>query len=272
MFVNQSTDAPEEMKATQWFALNTAEYLAFECDRDVLLVMYDLEAYRSELRQEPGYTKENNKLGRFFSRIHERAGVSRSGKGSLTMIPIIRLASYSAITATVRLSSDSTAIPTVFEHVDGMIRLTEKKQIDSIYPPIELNQSFNHNMYKISLRKDHTHIVQQVNTILSFVQYVNLCIQSEVMADEEQDLYLKFRAEFERTIINQGSDELTYVPITLDKIWKLLDLFPKIVLSSLPQNIIREYGYKSPKRVLSLFTSKSLLVQEKTSDLTIYYS
>ena len=98
LFLNLANDPTIERIITPRLALTTAEYLAYERELHVLVIMTDMSAYADSLREVsaareevPGRRSYPGYLYTDLSTIYERAGRVHGKNGSITQIPILSM-------------------------------------------------------------------------------------------------------------------------------------------------------------------------------------
>ncbi len=248
MFLNVSNDPVVERIVTPRYALTTAEYLAFEKDMQVLVILTDMTSYAEALREIssskgeipsrkgfPGYLYSD------LASIYERAGILKQKKGSVTQIPIITMP-----------NDDIThPIPDLTGYItEGQIVLDKKLHQKGIYPPINIRPSLSRLMKdgigKGFTREDHPDVANQL-----FVSYANVRkIQAlaEVIGEdalsETAKSYMVFGQAFEQQLVMQQKDKNRTLEETLEIAWKLLRLLPREELDRIDKVLLDKY-YKS---------------------------
>lgn len=239
MFLNLADDPAIERIATPRVALTAAEYLAFEKNMHVLVLLTDMTNYCEALRElatargevpsrkgYPGYLYSD------LASIYERAGMIKDKNGSITQIPILSMP-----------NDDIThPIPDLTGYItEGQIVLSRELNRRGLYPPIGVLQSLSRLMKdgigKGYTRDDHPHVSSQLFASYSRVQEVKALasiIGEEELSDSDKR-YLRFGEAFEREFVNQGEDEDRSIEETLDLGWKLLGYLPKIELTRLSE-------------------------------------
>jgi V/A-type H+-transporting ATPase subunit B len=245
MYIN-TADAPiVERISTPRCALTAAEYLAFEQDMHVLVILTDMTSYAEALREissakeevpsrkgYPGYLYSD------LSMIYERAGMLKSREGSITLIPILTMP-----------NDDIThPIPDLTGFItEGQIVLNREFNRKSIYPPIDILPSLSRLMKdgigKDFTREDHSDLQSQIFAAYSRVQDIRSLAQiiGEDDLSDLDKLYLKFGREFESTFISQGRNENRNIDETLDLGWYVLSILPVTELDRMKQETIDKY-------------------------------
>ena len=250
MYLNLADDPITERVSTPRCALTAAEYLAFEHDMHVLVILTDMTSYSEALRElsstrgevpsrkgYPGYLYSD------LSTIYERAGMITGKAGSITLIPILTMP-----------NDDIThPIPDLTGYItEGQIVLNRELNQKGIYPPIAILPSLSRLM-KDGIgadytREDHADLSNQIFASYSRVQDVRSLAQiiGEDDLGEVDKLFLEFGREFEEKFVAQGSGENRSIGETLDLGWKILSILPKTELDRLKPEMIEKY-YKGKK-------------------------
>ncbi|MCL2860566.1 MAG: V-type ATP synthase subunit B [Oscillospiraceae bacterium] len=245
VFMNLAEDPVVERIITPRCALTAAEYLAFEENMHVLVVLTDLtnycEALReiSSLREEvpsrkgyPGYMYSD------LATLYERAGMLKGKTGSITQIPILSMP-----------NDDIThPIPDLTGYItEGQIVLSRNLNQKGIYPPVDVLRSLSRIMKdgigEGFTREDHSQISNQVFSSYSKVQEIR-SLASVIGEDELSDtdkLYIEFGKMFEEKFLSQAFDEDRTIFETLDIMWELVKILPKDQLDRLKPEIMEKY-------------------------------
>lgn len=250
MYLNLADDPIAERISTPRCALTAAEYLAFEENMHVLVVLTDMTSYSEALRElsstrgevpsrkgYPGYLYSD------LSTIYERAGMLKGKEGSITLIPILTMP-----------NDDIThPIPDLTGFItEGQIVLDRTLNQKGIYPPIDILPSLSRLMKdgigKDYTREDHADLSNQIFSSYSRVQEVRSLAQiiGEDDLGDTDKLYLKFGREFEEKFVAQGAHENRSITETLDLGWKILSILPASELDRLEPALIEKY-YKGEK-------------------------
>ena len=236
-FQNLSNDPSIERILTPKVALTCAEYLAFELDMQVLVVLTDMTAYAEALREVstlkgeipsrkgyPGYLYSD------FASIYERAGKIRGKKGSITQIPILTMPN----------DDISHPIPDITGYItEGQIVLSRDLSQKGINPPINILDSLSRLMKdgigEKFTRADHREIADQLFTSYSKVQDVRALakVLGESDLSETDKKYLEFGEAFENKWLNQDTLESRTIEQTLDLAWDILKILPESEWSKL---------------------------------------
>jgi len=245
MFLNLSNDPIIERILTPRLALTAAEYLAFELDMHILVVMTDMTSYAEAVREFssskgelPGRKGFPGYLYSDLSSMYERAGIIDGKAGSITQIPILTMPNDD-ITHPV---PDLTAYIT-----EGQIVLDRELDGLGIYPPVNILLSLSRLM-KDGIgadytREDHSALSNQLFTAYSRVQdaraLASVIGESELSKIDQK--YIKFGNEFEKTFISQSMNENRGIEQSLDLGWKLLSLLPESELDRVDKNTLEKY-------------------------------
>lgn len=236
-FQNLSNDPSIERILTPKVALTCAEYLAFELDMQVLVILTDMTAYAEALREVstlkgeipsrkgyPGYLYSD------FASIYERAGKIRGKKGSITQIPILTMPN----------DDISHPIPDITGYItEGQIVLSRDLSQKGINPPINILDSLSRLMKdgigEKFTRADHREIADQLFTSYSKVQDVRALakVLGESDLSETDKKYLEFGEAFENKWLNQDTLESRTIEQTLDLAWDILKILPESEWSKL---------------------------------------
>lgn len=230
MFINRADDPAIERLILPRTALTAAEYLAYELDLHVLVVMTDITQYASALREVasakgdvpsrkgyPGYLYSD------LAELYERAGRIKARHGSITLVPVVTMP-----------SDDIThPIPDLTGYItEGQIVLSREMHNQGIYPPIYIPPSLSRLMKdgigEGFTREEHQRLASQVYASYARALEVrNLAsiIGAEDLAQSDRD-YLHFAEQFERRLVGQGETEERGIEQTLDLCWELLALLP----------------------------------------------
>ena len=225
-----SNDPSIERILTTKVALTCAEYLAFDLDMQVLVVLTDMTAYAESLREVstlkgeipsrkgyPGYLYSD------LASIYERAGMLKNKKGSITQIPILTMPN----------DDISHPIPDLTGYItEGQIVLSRELYQKGIIPPINILDSLSRLMKdgigKEYTREDHRKISDQIFSSYSRVQDVRALakVLGEADLSETDKKYLEFGESFEAKFLNQGKFENRTIQQTLDIALEVLSILP----------------------------------------------
>ncbi|MCD6239953.1 V-type ATP synthase subunit B [Candidatus Bathyarchaeota archaeon] len=245
MFLNLAEDPPVERLITPRAGLTLAEYLAFEQEAHVLVVLTDMTNYCEALREVSSAMEEipsrKGYPGYMYSdlaSIYERAGRISGRKGSITQMPILTMP-----------NDDIThPIPDLTGYItEGQIVLERDLEKKGIYPPINVLLSLSRLMKdgigKGRTREDHADVASQLYAAYAQcneIRALATIIGEEGLSSRDRD-YLKFGEEFERRFIGQRKDENRTIEQTLEIAWDLLSILPEDELTRIHPEYIKKY-------------------------------
>ena len=245
MFLNLADDPVMERVITPRCALTAAEYLAFECDMHVLVIMTDITSYCEALREissareevpsrkgYPGYLYSD------LASLYERAGMLKGSEGSITQIAILTMP-----------NDDIThPVPDLTGYItEGQIVLSRSLYQMGIYPPINILPSLSRLMKdgigKEYTREDHPDIANQVFSSYSKVQEVRSLAQiiGEDELSEVDRKYMEFGRQFEEKFATQDFEEYRDINQTLEIMWDLLRILPEQELTRIDPSLTKKY-------------------------------
>ena len=245
MFVNLANDPAIERIATPKMALTAAEYLAFECDMHVLVILTDITNYADALREVSAARKEvpgrRGYPGYMYTdlaTIYERAGRQNGKDGSITMIPILTMP-----------EDDKThPIPDLTGYItEGQIILSRDLYRKGIAPPIDVLPSLSRlkdkGIGEGRTREDHSDTMNQLFSAYARGKDAKelMVILGEAALTDIDKLYAKFADEFEKEYVSQGYDTDRSIEETLDIGWKLLRILPRSELKRINDKFLDEY-------------------------------
>ncbi|KAJ6386111.1 hypothetical protein OIU77_029138 [Salix suchowensis] len=234
LFLNLANDPTIERIITPRIALTTAEYLAYECGKHVLVILTDMSSYADALREVsaareevPGRRGYPGYMYTDLATIYERAGRIEGRTGSITQIPILTM-----------------------PNDEGQIYIDRQLHNRQIYPPINVLPSLSRLMKSAigegMTRKDHSDVSNQLYANYAIgkdVQAMKAVVGEEALSSEDL-LYLEFLDKFERKFVAQGAYDTRNIFQSLDLAWTLLRIFP------------RELLHRIPAKTLDLFYSR----------------
>lgn len=245
MFINLSNDPIIERILTPRCALTVAEYLAYEKNMHILVIMTDMTSYTEAVREFssskgeiPGRKGFPGYLYSDLASIYERAGIINSSSGSVTQIPILSMP-----------NDDIThPVPDLTGYItEGQIvldRILDQKQV---YPPIAVLPSLSRLMKdgigEGFTRKDHSGVANQLFACYAKVQDARALasvIGEEELSDHDK-VFIKFGNLFEEYFLKQDMNENRTIEQTLDLGWELLSVLPKEALDRLDDELINSY-------------------------------
>merc|ERR1712212_150514 len=245
LFLNLANDPTIERIITPRLALTTAEYLAYQCEKHVLVILTDMSSYAEALREVsaareevPGRRGFPGYMYTDLATIYERAGRVEGRQGSITQIPILTMP-----------NDDIThPIPDLTGYItEGQIYVDRQLHNRQIYPPINVLPSLSRLMKSAigegMTRKDHSDVSNQLYACYAIgkdVQAMKAVVGEEALTSDDL-LYLEFLGKFEKNFIAQGNYENRTVFETLDIGWQLLRIFPKEMLKRIPASILAEF-------------------------------
>ena len=236
IFSNLANDPAVERIATPRMALTAAEYLAFEKDMQVLVIITDITNYAEALREVSAAKKEvpgrrgyPGYLYTDLATMYERAGRRIGHKGSITMIPIL-------------------TIPDLTGYItEGQIILSRDLHRKGIVPPIDVLPSLSRLKDKGigvgKTREDHAGTMNQLFAAYSRGKEAKelMTILGEAALSDDDKLFAKFAEEFEKEYVNQGNTTNRSIEETLDLGWKLLSILPRAELKRIKPEFIEKY-------------------------------
>ena len=248
MFLNHSNDPIIERIITPRCALTAAEYLAFELNMNILVILTDMTSYAEALREFssskgeiPGRKGFPGYLYSDFASIYERAGIIKGSKGSVTQIPILTMPN----------DDINHPIPDLTGYItEGQIVLDRTLDSMGVYPPIGVLSSLSRLMKdgigEGYTREDHSKLSNQLFSCYAKVQDAK-SLASVIGEDElspADKRILEFGKRFEQEFIAQGQAENRTITQTLDLGWELLRMLPREDLDRIDDKTVEKYYYK----------------------------
>ena len=245
VFMNLADDPAIERILTPKMALTTAEYLAFEHNMHVLVILTDLTNYCEALREisaardeVPGRRGYPGYMYTDLAGLYERAGRVSGKEGSITQMPIL-----------VMPQDDIThPIPDLTGYItEGQIVLSRDLHRKGIYPPVDVLPSLSRLMSggigEDRTREDHSGVSDQLYSAYAEGRDLRdlVAVVGEEALTERDQKFLKFADAFEEEFITQAKDEDRTIEETLDLGWKLLSLLPKSELKRVKEEHIPIY-------------------------------
>jgi len=245
VFLNLANDPAIERLLTPRMALTAAEFLAYEYDLHVLVILTDMTNYCEALREisaareeVPGRRGYPGYMYTDLATIYERAGRIRGRKGTITQFPILTMP-----------GDDIThPIPDLTGYItEGQIVLSRELHAKGIYPPINVLPSLSRLMKEGigegRTREDHVQWNDQMYA--AYAEGVDLrglvAIVGEEALSERDRRYLRFADEFERRFVQQDRYEDRDIDYTLDLGWELLATLPEAELTKIERKYIEKY-------------------------------
>ncbi|MFC2149856.1 V-type ATP synthase subunit B, partial [Candidatus Auribacterota bacterium] len=247
MFLNLAEDPAIEGVITPRVALTLAEYLAFEKEMHVLVIMTDMINYSNALREVatargdlPARKGYPSYLYSDLAEIYERTGRIKGCRGSITQIPILSMP-----------NDDIThPVPDLTGYItEGQIVLDRRLSQLGVYPPINILPSLSRLMKdgigKGKTREDHAHLASQLYAAYAKVQEIRSLasiIGEEELSEIDRD-YLEFGEALETKLLQQGEDENRSIISSLDMGWSVLSILPPSELTRVTQEEILKYHH-----------------------------
>ena len=248
MFINLASDPAIERISAPRMALTAAEYLAFDCDMHVLVIITDITNYAEALREVSAARKEvpgrrgyPGYLYTDLATLYERAGRKKGAEGSITMIPILTMP-----------EDDKThPIPDLTGYItEGQIILSREMYRKGYMPPVDVLPSLSRlkdkGIGEGKTREDHANTMNQL-----FASYARgreakelMVVLGEAALTPVDRLYAKFSDEFEKRYINQGFNEDRTIEQTLDIGWELLRILPRAEMKRINSKLLDKYWPK----------------------------
>ena len=245
MFINLANDPAVERIATPKMALTAAEYLAFDKNMHVLVILTDITNYADSLREisaakkeVPGRRGYPGYMYTDLATIYERAGRQEGKTGSITMIPILTMP-----------EDDTThPIPDLTGYItEGQIILSRELYRQGITPPIDVLPSLSRLKDKGigvgKTREDHANTMNQL-----FAAYARgkeakelMVVLGEAALTDMDKLYAEFADQFEKKYVSQGFSTNRDVEETLDLGWELLRILPRSELKRIKDEFLNKY-------------------------------
>lgn len=245
MFVNLANDPAVERIATPRMALTAAEYLAFEKQMHVLVILTDITNYADALREisaarkeVPGRRGYPGYMYTDLAGIYERAGRQRGKAGSITMIPILSMP-----------EDDKThPIPDLTGYItEGQIILSRDLYRKGIHPPIDVLPSLSRLKDKGigdgKTRADHSSTMNQLFSAYARGKDAKelMTILGEAALSEVDLIYAQFAEAFETEYVSQGFETDRDIEETLNIGWKLLSILPRSELKRIDDEYLDAY-------------------------------
>lgn len=245
MFINLANDPAVERISTPRMALTAAEYLAFEKDMHVLVILTDITNYADSLREisaarkeVPGRRGYPGYMYTDLASLYERAGRKKGKAGSITMIPILTMP-----------EDDKThPIPDLTGYItEGQIILSRELHRQNIQPPIDVLPSLSRlkdkGIGEGKTRSDHANTMNQI-----FAAYARgkeakelMVVLGEAALTDIDKLYAQFSDAFEKEYVSQGYHTNRDIEETLNLGWKLLSILPRTELKRIKDEFLDQY-------------------------------
>ena len=248
LFINLASDAAIERISAPRMALTAAEYLAFEKNMHVLVILTDITNYAEALREVSSARKEvpgrrgyPGYLYTDLASMYERAGRKADSEGSITMIPILTMP-----------EDDKThPIPDLTGYItEGQIILSRELYRKGVLPPVDVLPSLSRLKDKGigagKTREDHAGTMNQLFSCYARGKEAKelMVVLGEAALTPVDRLYAKFSDEFEKRYVNQGFDENRSIEETLDLGWELLKILPRSEMKRIKPELLDKYWPK----------------------------
>jgi V/A-type H+-transporting ATPase subunit B len=245
VFMNLADDPAVERTITPRLALTTAEYLAFEKDYHVLVILTDMTNYCEALREigaareeVPGRRGYPGYMYTDLAQLYERAGRIEGRDGSVTQIPILTMPG----------DDDTHPIPDLTGYItEGQIYIDRDLNSQGVQPPINvlpsLSRLMDDGIGEGLTRADHADVKDQIFAAYAegedLRDLVNI-VGREALSDLDNK-YLDFADRFEEEFVDQGYDTNRDIDETLELGWDLLSMLPKDALNRIDEELIEEH-------------------------------
>jgi V/A-type H+-transporting ATPase subunit B len=248
VFINLAEDPPIERLAVPRMALTTAEYLAFELDMHVLVILTDMTNYSEALREVsaarrevPGRRGYPGYLYTDLATIYERAGRLKGKRGSITQIPILTMP-----------EDDKThPVPDLTGYItEGQLILSRTLYNQGISPPVDVLPSLSRlkdkGIGRGKTREDHADVSNQLYAAYARGKSAKelAVILGEGALSPLDRLYVEFSERFDREFVQQGERENRGIEETLNIGWRLLSLLPRRELKRIRPEYLEKYYKK----------------------------
>ncbi|NXG61895.1 VATB1 ATPase, partial [Hemiprocne comata] len=252
LFLNLANDPTIERIITPRLALTTAEFLAYQCEKHVLVILTDMSSYAEALREvrtcSPTFPRGSWGLG-----VPWMLGVL----GMLGVPGVLRVPGVLGVPVIPRVLRlfglpgvfGIPGVPRVLRVVGvlGVLGVPRVLRVPRIYPPINVLPSLSRLMKSAigegMTRKDHGDVSNQLYACYAIgkdVQAMKAVVGEEALSADDL-LYLEFLQKFEKQFISQGPYENRSIFESLDIGWQLLRIFPKQLLKRIPEDILAEF-------------------------------
>ncbi len=249
LFLNLANNPSIERLITPRVALTVAEFLAFEKNMHVVVIITDMTNYAEALREIatalgeiparkgfPGYMYSD------LATIYERAGKTKTAQGSITQIPILSMP-----------NDDIThPIPDLTGYItEGQIVLSRELYNRGIYPPVDVLPSLSRLMKEgigeDKTREDHARVSNQLYALYARVKDVRAiaAIVGEEELGPKEKLILEFGNQFEHRLVGQKFTERRTIEESLEIGWELISMFSPDDLTGIPTDVISKYYKKN---------------------------
>jgi V/A-type H+-transporting ATPase subunit B len=245
LFLNLANEPPIERLATPRLALTCAEYLAFDLDMHVLVILVDYTFYAEALREisaarkeVPGRRGYPGYLYTDLASMYERAGRIKGKVGSITYIPILTMPEDDKTHPIADLTGYIT---------EGQIMLSRELHRKGIYPPIDVLPSLSRlkdkGIGEGKTREDHADVLNQLFACYARGKEARelALILGEAALSELDREFLDFADRYEQEFVRQGEHEARTITETLNLGWKLLRMLPQAELKRIRPEYLEKY-------------------------------
>ncbi len=245
LFMNLANDPAIERISTPRMALTAAEYLAFELDMHVLVIMTDITYYAEALREVSAARKEvpgrrgyPGYLYTDLATLYERAGRQNGKEGSITLMPILTMP-----------DDDKThPIPDLTGYItEGQIILSRELYQKGVRPPVDVLPSLSRlkdkGIGEGKTRADHANVMNQLFAAYSRgkeAKELQIILGEDALSDVDR-IYARFSDAFEATYVSQGFETERSIDETLKIGWQLLSMLPRNELKRIRDSYIDQY-------------------------------
>lgn len=245
LFLNTASDPVIERISTPRLALTTAEYLAFDCDMHVLVILTDMTNYCEALREVSSARKEvpgrRGYPGYMYtdlSSLYERAGKVKGKKGTITQIPILSMP-----------DDDKThPVPDLTGYItEGQFVVSRQFYAKGIFPPVDVQSSLS-RLWSAGVgvgktREDHSSLKDQLFSSYATGKEARelAVVLGESSLTETEKAHIRFSEVFEKQFIGQGEYEERNIIDSLDLGWNLLKMLPKESLKRVKPEMVAKY-------------------------------
>jgi V/A-type H+-transporting ATPase subunit B len=249
LVLDTADDPVVQRVLTPRVALTIAEYLAFERDQHVLVVMADVTSYCEAVREVsaargevPGRRAYPGYLYSDLASLYERCGRIRGRAGSVTLMPVLTMP-----------GGDIThPVPDLTGYItEGQIVLSADVHANGVYPPVDVLSTLSRLMRKGvgegRTRADHMDVANQIISSLARARGARELadlIGAEALTETDR-LYLDFEDAFYRDLVNQSTDETRSMESTLERAWRVISVLPERELTMMPAASIAAYYHGS---------------------------
>jgi len=248
LFVNLANDPAIERISTPRLALTCAEYLAFDLDMHVLVILIDMTFYCESLREISAARKEipgrrgyPGYLYTDLATLYERAGRIKGKAGSITLLPVLTMP-----------EDDKThPIPDLTGYItEGQIIVSRELHRKGIYPPVDVLPSLSRlkdkGIGRDKTREDHSDVLNQLFACYAKGKEARelAVILGEAALSDLDKLYLAFADAFENKFVRQKESEDRSITDTLDIGWELLNSIPHAELKRVREEYLDKYYRK----------------------------